>query len=534
MVEMWSCEWEEKKKNDPELATFIDQLQLTERLEPRDSFFGGRTNATTLYYKCEDGEEIHYYNFTSLYPFCNKYATYPTGHPEVILNPEDQDISQYFGIAQCIVRPPRHLYHPVLTVRLDGKLIFPLCVKCAQENLPKSLHERTWTCPHDDVDREMLGTWCTLELEEAVRQGYDIVKILEVYHFPEHQRQAGLFASYINKWYKIKTEASGWPKWCDDDDKKAAYLRSFKQTEDIDLSWSELDKGENKGLRSLAKLMLNSMWGKFGQRPNKTQCVHFTDIQAFHQFLESDKYLIHKIQLLPDKKDPTQTLEDAIDVFFSLKNEDIEINAKSNIFIAAFTTCWARLKLYAELDKAQDQILYYDTDSILLRIDRNNPLHYYPQVGDYLGDLTDELFDKKKKQHHFITEFASAGPKNYGYILDNGKQECKVKGFNLNAEGSRQLNFNILRDNVLQEIQQPLYDAKTGQLQRRRYPITRSYKIIRDATKFQLHTVSETKHYQVVYDKRVVDPFTFKTYPYGYGEELSKTLDGDIHTLLDL
>ena len=109
-----------------------------------------------------------------------------------------------------------------------------------------------------------------------------------------------------------------------------------------------------------------------------------------------------------------------------------------------------------------------------------------------------------------------------------------MKGFNLNAEGSRQLNFNILRDNVLQEIQQPLYDAKTGQLQRRRYPITRSYKIIRDATKFQLHTVSETKHYQVVYDKRVVDPFTFKTYPYGYGEELSKTLDGDIHTLLDL
>lgn len=221
VVEMWSCEWEEKKKNDPELATFIDQLQLTEHLEPRDSFFGGRTNATTLYYKCEDGEEIHYYDFTSLYPFCNKYATYPTGHPEVILNPEDQDISQYFGIAQCIVRPPRHLYHPVLPVRLDGKLIFPLCVKCAQENLPKSLHERTWTCPHDDVDREMLGTWCTPELEEAVRQGYDIVKILEVYHFPEHQRQAGLFASYINKWYKIKTEASGWPKWCDDDEKKA-------------------------------------------------------------------------------------------------------------------------------------------------------------------------------------------------------------------------------------------------------------------------------------------------------------------------
>ena len=534
VIDMWSCEWEKKKKNNPELKAFIDNLEFTDRLDPRLSFFGGRTNAAALYHQCQDGEEIHYYDFTSLYPFCNKYAEYPTGHPQVILNPEDQDISSYFGVAQCIVRPPRHLYHPVLPVHLDGKLIFPLCVKCAQDNLPCSLHDRTWVCPHSDVDREMIGTWCMPELEEAKRQGYDIVKILEVYHFPENQRKVGLFAEYINKWYKIKTKASGWPKWCDDEEKKAAYIRSFKQRENIDLSWEQLDKGENKGLRSLAKLMLNSMWGKFGQRPNKTQCVHFTDLQVFHEFLESDKYLIHKIQLLLDKNDPTKTSEDGLDVFFSLKEVDMEINAKSNIFVAAFTTCWARLKLYAELDKVQEQILYYDTDSILLRIDPNNPHHYRPQTGDYLGDLTDELYDKKKKQCHFITEFASAGPKNYGYVMDNQKEECKVKEFSLNAEGSKKLNYQILRNNVLDEIQQPLYNAKTGQLERRKYPVKRTYRIVRDATKFQLHTKSETKNYQLVYDKRVVDPLTFQTYPYGYGELDNQQMEVDINTLLDL
>jgi len=121
--------------------------------------------------------------------------------------------------------------------------------------------------------------------------------------------------------------------------------------EGIDLSAEELNKGANPGLRSLAKLMLNSMWGKFGQRPNKTQVAHFTRPQEFHEFLESDKYVIQKIQLLPDHKNPNKINEDAVDVFYTMRDEDTEINGKCNIFIAAFTTCWARLKLYKELER---------------------------------------------------------------------------------------------------------------------------------------------------------------------------------------
>ena len=88
--------------------------------------------------------------------------------------------------------------------------------------------------------------------------------------------------------------------------------------EGIELSATELDKGENKGLRSLAKLMLNSMWGKFGQRPNKTQVAHFTNPQDFHEFLASDKYVIQKIQLLPDHQNPNEVNEDAVDVFYTM------------------------------------------------------------------------------------------------------------------------------------------------------------------------------------------------------------------------
>ena len=533
VVEMWGCEWEECKKKNPECAAFVKKLELTDRMNLRDAFFGGRTNAAKLYHECADGETIQYYDFTSLYPFCNKYSMYPTGHPQVLLNPDDQNIHNYFGIAQCIVRPPRDLYHPVLPVRVNGKLLFPLCAACASEQLDRPLLERSSRCPHSDVEREMMGTWCTPELEEAVQQGYDIVKIVEVYHFPEEQRRRGLFAPYIDKWYRIKTEASGWPAWCTDEEKKAKFLADFKAREGIELSAQELNKGVNSGLRSLAKLMLNSMWGKFGQRPNKTQCLHFTNPQEFHDFLESDKYVIQKIQLLPDRQDPQKVDEEALDVFYTLRDEDAEINGKCNIFIAAFTTCWARLKLYAELAKGQQQIVYYDTDSILLVIDENNPQHYRPVTDDYLGGLTNELWDKKKKKEfRDIIEFASAGPKNYGYVQDDGKEESKVKWFSLNVEGSKQLNYQILRNNVIAEIQDP--QVVRGQVVRRKYPVKREHKIIRDVQQLQLKTVQETKNYQLVFDKRVVDPDTFFTYPYGYGELDTAQMELDINTLLDL
>ena len=49
-----------------------------------------------------------------------------------------------------------------------------------------------------------------------------------------------------------------------------------------------------------------------------------------------------------------------------MKHEDAcESGGKTNIFIACFTTALARLKLYAELETLEEQVLYYDTDSDL-------------------------------------------------------------------------------------------------------------------------------------------------------------------------
>lgn len=58
--------------------------------------------------------------------------------------------------------------------------------------------KRTEICSHTEEERCMIGTWCTPELQKAVALGYKIIKIYEVWHFPEDQRRVGLFADYMS------------------------------------------------------------------------------------------------------------------------------------------------------------------------------------------------------------------------------------------------------------------------------------------------------------------------------------------------
>ena len=105
----------------------------------------------------------------------------------------------------------------------------------------------------------------------------------------------------------------------------------------------------------------------------------------------------------------------------------------TNVCIAAFVTTYARLKLYSELEKLQDRVLYFDTDSIIFVEHTNNTTEYKPKLGNYLGELTNEI--KKDKGTH-IVEFVSSGPKLYAYRTNTGYTKCVVKGFTLNYTSS--------------------------------------------------------------------------------------------------
>jgi len=71
------------------------------------------------------------------------------------------------------------------------------------------------------------------------------------------------------------------------------------------------------------------------------------------------------------------------------------------------------------------------------------------------------------------------------------------------------LNYDVMRQNVLDEIQKPQKEPHQTQ-------VVKTYQIVRDAKTYDLYTYPDYKRYQLVYDKRVIDPSTFQIYPYGY------------------
>ena len=255
VVEMWECQWDSLVKKDEAVKQFLASLQLVPPLEPREAFFGGRTEGITLHAVAGEGEEIRYVDITSLYPWVNKTCTYPVGHPEIITQPADQTIHSYFGLACVDVLAPTDLFFPVLPVRVEGRLTFPLCRTCVQEELEKPFLSRSHYCHHSDADRILRGTWCTPELLKAVEKGYKIIKIHEVWNFPEQQRRTGLFADYINTWLKVKQQAAGWPSWCTNNEQKREYVMHYEEREGIRLDISQIAK--NPGRKATAKLMLN-------------------------------------------------------------------------------------------------------------------------------------------------------------------------------------------------------------------------------------------------------------------------------------
>ena len=69
-------------------------------------------------------------------------------------------------------------------------------------------------------------------------------------------------------------QASGFPPECDTDEKKGQYIADYAAKEGIQLDPRQIVK--NPGLRALAKLMLNSFWGKCNGKLS-TNCTCFYD-----------------------------------------------------------------------------------------------------------------------------------------------------------------------------------------------------------------------------------------------------------------
>lgn len=66
---MWECEWTKMKATNECLRTWVEKNGPAKKaLDPRDAFYGGRTNATKLLAMSGPGVIMRYADINSLYP----------------------------------------------------------------------------------------------------------------------------------------------------------------------------------------------------------------------------------------------------------------------------------------------------------------------------------------------------------------------------------------------------------------------------------------------------------------------------------
>lgn len=79
---------------------------------------------------------------------------------------------------------------------------------------------------------------------------------------------------------KIKQESSGWPSECITPEQKAKYISEYEINEGVKLDPSSISK--NPGRRTVAKLALNSFWGRWGMNLNKLQLSYVSSLEKFN------------------------------------------------------------------------------------------------------------------------------------------------------------------------------------------------------------------------------------------------------------
>ena len=218
---------------------------------------------------------------------------------------------------------------------------------------------------------------------------------------------------------------------------------------------------------------------------------HIKDPVRLNQILTNDKIDFDSLNYFD--------INDALlQVNYKYKNEFKESNYKTNIFIAAFTTALARLKLYETLELLGEQVLYCDTDSIIYK--------YMPGTKDIkintydnrLGYFKDEMADEYGPGK-YITEFVSGGPKNYAFKVNDGSVKSKIKARDSSFNSLQKLNFDTVKCFILNAVFEGEKDKQIKydhlQFKKNKYdksitiePVEKSYNFTYDKRKIIINT----------------------------------------------
>lgn len=428
---------------------------------------GGKTDIRQFYkkYSLEDifvhKKYASYVDVQSMYPFVMYKYEYPVG--KALIKYENctiEDIRSCLGFACVTVDPPPfYVHHPALVHVRNGRLCATL---------------ETW----------YKTVFTTVELWDALDQGWTIRSIEWIQHY--EGKSTDLFKAYIEKLVSEKIHSSK----LDIEPEKLEQLKK-KWLDEFNIELKEAEIQWNAGRRALAKLMLNSLWGKLSERFKSDFAIN-VDAQLFKAYeikeLKGEIDINHKYRLNDDtwllvgKKNLNVTSLLPGDRL-RLKQDMTEHNRKTCVEIGAFVTMYGRRMLYKEMLNLGRRVIYHDTDSIIYEYNESEV--YNVSTGNVLGDWEVE------NDGNPIIEFVGLAPKTYAYryldiknrvkvtddldyskhipykiwdgYLYHVKEECKVKGFKLHYDARIAINFDGLlelykQDKVCLQAKQLVFD----------------------------------------------------------------------------
>jgi hypothetical protein len=279
-----------------------------------------------------------------------------------LIKSSDTNLDNYFGFCYVTVDVPEYNKNPVLPFR---------------DNLG-NIYNPT-------------GNWTGWYSSEILKIARDIDKTKITVHYGYKLKKGeNVFTNFINHYFDMKRKA---------------------------------EQLQNDGLRMLAKLMLNSLYGRFGLKYtlSTTKIVsssEFKELSLKHKVLDSFRFdEENDLEYIRYSKEPSDIIKN-IDV--KLYNKLISKEGGEGDFItrslpiSAMITSYASSFMHPFLNLPDNECYYTDTDSLVLK----HPLD--PKyVGDGLGQF--KLVGKIKRAY-FIS------PKLYCLILENGDTIIKSKG----------------------------------------------------------------------------------------------------------
>lgn len=447
----------------------------------RSAYYGGMTEVFKASHEFGPEEEGRALDVTSLYPSVMYFYPYPEGPARWLrLGEEEFNWELHRGFAEVTVTCPPDLRIPILPVHTEeGRLVF-------------------------DLQSPKRGVWSTAELKFAVQHGYSIQAWHRVLVWNDWSTE--VFRDYVAQLFLLKTVAAGGV--ADEAEGRALLL---KHAQHLQLGPERLERllaplgglaacartmqQSNAGLKTIAKLLLNSLYGKFAQRD-------FPKVEVVKTGEELAAILLDGKRQLRCARIMSENLVEVVteNVVSNVSVQQSQLKTLPQL--AAMVTAYGRLTLMKKIfELGADHILYCDTDSVYYRCPRSAP----SQAEENLLGLWENDLPAGAR---IVKEFVATGPKAYGYYLElkDGSltERVKIKGFPGLAALKELFTVKNLKEHFAWRDESEEH-KQTFELPR----------FFRNKTDFKINSGTASRSFRAVYHKREVLP-DGDTLPFGY------------------